>query len=293
MRIGHSIMTASLIGICIGVGSMAPQASAQTATDEDVQYASYVLLCEGRYKSKGTAEEIAFWQELRDDLTVEELRGGQGALGSVAGALSQINDSIIVQRCEEFRAVFENPDEFVDEASPELQAARQRVQGLIPVLLSELEKSGFHSSYLNDILGVGASISNVIEGDLERSKWIELYFNKVIFGLREQTKTLAVSSPDLRVWALGCAKTFSSDFAGQTETAIQSREFEAATDTALKAVLFDRLPIFARKMSSDKLESATPACGAANAANVQNYVEAPAISARIMAGDATRKGAVK
>jgi len=255
------------------------------------------LLCEARYQAKGTQAEIAFWQERRSELTESELRRGQGAIGSVSTTLSQVNDSIIVKRCEEFKSVWENPDDVVDDRSPELQAASERVQTLIPVMLDELIKSGFDPSYINDILGFGVEISNVVESDLVRATWIESYFQKVIFGLREQSKTLpktgAVSSAlkDWPQWAAVCAKGVASDYSDDVTASIQNGEFEAATDHIQISVLLERLSIFTDKAglkTQDGLsvDDLSDNCEVEGSATFDAYIDAPAKIGRIEAAEA-------
>jgi len=293
----HSTLSAGLL-LVSALGVSSPSA-AQTTTPDDVQYASYVLLCEGRYQAKGTPDDVAFWQELRADLTEGELKGAQGAMGSVAGTLSQINDSIVVKRCEEFRDAFENPDDFVEDASPELQAAGDRVQALVGVLVSELAKSRIGSDYIDEVMTVAADISNEVEDELERANWIELYFQKIIFGLREQTKALSAAQTSgigvkgWRHWSAVCAKRFSSTFSEDVIASIAAGDFAESMDQAQMAILLERLHVVAHKnglQAADNLSLGRNVsdCRMAGNGSFNLFVEAPAKAGRVKAEQAIK-----
>jgi len=279
----------ALIYAALGFNSTA---AAQTASEEDVQYASVILLCEGRYQAKGTPDEQVFWQELRSDLTPNELQRGQAAIGSVAGALSQINDSIVVQRCEDVQSFIENPDDYVDNTSPELKAAQDRVQGLIQVLVLEFVKSGLTSDYISDILEFGAGISNELESDLERSKWIEFHFQKVIFGLRAQSKTLSAARKNesdlsaLYQWAASCAASAALDHSDRVLPLIQSGDYQSALNEEVNSVLLDRLTVIAKKVGLEgqdglSIEDDFRSCDTGNSDVFNRYVAGPALIAGV------------
>lgn len=226
-------------------------ASAQSGAD--VQYASYVLMCEARYEAKGTPEVAAFWTEQRGDLTPKEIDAAQKNIGSISGVLTQIGDETIVKRCEVLKSAIDDPDGFVDERSPELIAIADRMPVYIKRVAAELKASGIQAEYLIHITEVTVSLANTIESDLERSKLVERYLLSAIHGLSEQRQAIASvreskkKSKALFSVASWCPKSITKDFPELVKTHADAGEYDRALSTAVQSVLLDGLENYLKR----------------------------------------------
>lgn len=233
--------------------ALALPVAASAQSQEDLQYAGLILLCEARYEAKGPVESAAFWTEQRGDLTSAEVIGAQRMLGTVSDALSQIGDVTVVKRCEEFESIIDDPDGYVDERSPELQALTERMPTYLDRVAEELKKSGFQPGYISHMTEITVSLANNIESDLERAKLVERYLLSVIHGLPEQRQVLAKirtskkKSKNLFSVASWCPKSFIKDLPELVKTSATAGEYDKALTTAVQSVHLDGLEVYLKR----------------------------------------------
>ena len=244
---------ASVISTAVFAMTLVSPFAASAQSEADVQYASFVLLCEARYEAKGPTELAVFWREQRGDLTSGELAAGQRTMGSITDALSKINDDIVVTRCKELKSAIDDPDGFVDERSPGLIASADRMPAHVEEVASELRKSGFSPDYMSDLMSLVVSFSNDAASDLARSKLVEAYLRGVIHGLAEQRKAIGKIRDSKKkskaLLSLGswCPKVVIKDLPKLVKTTADAGDYEKAVSIAIQSTLLDGLEVYLQR----------------------------------------------
>lgn len=182
----RTVITASIIAGGFNAG-------AQTSghMTPEVEIASYAILCEG-YAKTHAPQDMPFWQEVKSESDAADLRKAERSLGAVEASLSQIDPALIAKRCNDFKDVWNDPQESdYEEPSEQVQAITAKVQENMSGLIDQMVVANFAPDDANIALKYLAALSNVTPDRMEVARHMDDALNMMRKSLTSQQRRLA------------------------------------------------------------------------------------------------------